>query len=535
MNRPSPAPAGSRLQGLPPAAIDDVIAAAQAIDRGHADVADRHVRRLLGSHPEHAEVQRLAAGLHMLRGEHARAIAALRRGLSKRPDDALAYNTLGAALIETGDYDEAILALRRACELDAALASAWFNLGLACMRCMRVADATHALRHAVELSPEQVTARVMLADMLRAQGRNDDAVAEYRRVLSRNAHAGMAWLGLADMKTLHLGVDDIARLRAAMQQPGLRDADLIPMGFALGKALDDNGQFTDALAAFAAAHARASRHRTWDAAAHAAMVEAVMAAFTPAPGAEADAQGSEAIFIASLPRSGSTLIEQILAAHSQVEGAGELPDLPLVLTEESRRRGRAFPQWVAEMKPGDWRRLGHRYLERTRHWRTRKPRFTDKLPYNWLYVGAIRAMLPGSRIILASRDPLETCWSCYRQHLAGNHYTHTFTDLARFLRDFTRAAERWGQLHPAHVRLQSYERLVAEQHAQIGELLAFCELPFESACLDFHASTRDVHTPSAAQVRQPLRADTARAARYGSRLDALRAALGLPAFAAKGS
>jgi Tfp pilus assembly protein PilF len=529
MNRPSPSPAASRLQGLPRSAIEEVIAAAQAIDRGQADTADHHLSRLLRLHPEHAEVQRLAAGLHMLRGEHAQAIAALRRGLSTRPGDALSLNTLGAALIEMGDYDEAILALKRACELDATLASAWFNLGLACMRCMRITDAADALRQAVTLSPEQTTARVMLADMLRAQGRNDDAVDEYRSVLSSDEQAGMAWLGLADMKTLRLGAEDIARLRAVMARPGLRDADLIPMGFALAKALDDDNQFAEALAVLRDAHARAGRHRAWDASVHTAMVEAVVAAFTPAPRVEAAELGSEVIFIASLPRSGSTLVEQVLGTHSQVEGAGELPDLPLVLTEESRRRGRAFPQWAAEMEPHDWQRLGRRYLERTRHWRAHRPRCTDKLPYNWLYVGAIRAMLPGARVILVRRDPLETCWSCYRQHLAGNHYTHRF--LAQFLRDFARASERWCGLHAAHVRQQSYEELIADPRAQITGLLEFCALPFEPACLDFHASTRDVHTPSAAQVRQPLRSDTARAARYGSLLDPLRAALGLPALA----
>src|SRR5262249_30598405 len=158
--------------------------------------------------------------------------------------------------------------------------------------------------------------------------------------------------------------------------------------------------------------------------------------------------GAEAIFIVGLPRSGSSLTEQILASHSQVEGAGELSDLPRILTEESRRRGQPLQQWASAAHTDDWQRLGQQYLDRTANWRSRRPRFTDKLPYNWLYVGAIRAMLPGSRILVCRRDPLETCVACYRQRLTGNEYAHTFDDLAAFVQDFDRAVRHWHERHP---------------------------------------------------------------------------------------
>jgi hypothetical protein len=231
------------------------------------------------------------------------------------------------------------------------------------------------------------------------------------------------------------------------------------------------------------------------------------------------------IFIVSLPRSGSTLIEQILASHSEVEGAGELPDLPLVLGEESRRRGRAFPLWAGEMEPADWERLGHRYLERTSHWTRRRPVFTDKLPNNWHSIGAIRAMLPGARVIGVRRDPLETCFSCYRQFLYNNEYQRTFDDLAAYWHDFDRTLKLALAQHPTHVFESVYEELVAEPEAHIRRLLTHCALPFEAACLEFHRTERDVRSPSAMQVREPLRRDTARAGRYGALLDPLRAAL----------
>jgi tetratricopeptide (TPR) repeat protein len=525
-------PANSRLLGLSPMAIQGVLASAQALELGRTDEAGRQITGLLASYPDHPEVLRLLAGLQILRGEGVEAAATMRRALALRPHDALYLNTLGSILTEAGDYDAAIEALHRACELDSRLAVAWFNLGVALTRCMRPAEAVTAMRRVLELAPDQVDAQCMLADQLKASGHTDEAVAEYRGVLARHPAAGMAWWGLADIKTAHFADTDIARIEQALRQPGSSTDDRVAMGFALAKALEDHGRLADSLNALKDANAIARSRQHWNAAAHHALVDATLAAFDPPPAGAGDALGGEVIFIAGLPRSGSSLTEQILASHSQVDGAGELADLPHVLTEESRRRNQPLQHWAGAASSDDWRRLGERYLERTAHWRVRRPRFTDKLPYNWLYIGAIRAMLPAARIVVCRRDPLETCLSCYRQRLTNNEYTRTFGDLAAFWRDFDRAVKHWRGLHPRHVHENAYEAFVAEPEAHIRALLAFCGLEFEPACLDFHKTERDVHTPSAAQVRQPLRRDTARAARYGGLLDPLRAALGMPPFSA---
>ncbi len=530
---PIPAlPPGSRLHGLSPKAIRDVVAAAQALDLGRAEEADRHITGLLALYPQHPEVLRLLGGAQRLRGDALGAIATLQRACELRPGDALYLNTLGIALDDLGDYDAAIATLRRASTINPDLASVWYNLGLALVRSMRPADAAIALRRAVSLAPDNVNAQCVLADQIKATGDVDGAVAEYRRILARHPHAGMAWWGLADIKTMRFDDADIAHIEQALRAPRTSDDDRIALGFALAKALEDHGHYANALDALSRANALARTRFRWNAAGHTALVEATLAAFGPPPVPAPGALGNEAIFIVSLPRSGSSLIEQVLASHSQVDGAGELPDLPLVLTEESRRRNQPLAHWAPAIGPDDWERLGRRYLERTAHWRERRPRFTDKLPGNWLYVGAIRAMLPGARIVIARRDPLETCLSCYRQRLTGNEYARTFADLAAYWRDFDRAASGWSALHRHSVREQSYEALVAEPEAQIRALLDFCGLDFEPACLEFHNTVRDVHTPSAAQVREPLRADTARAARYGSLLDPLRAALGISPFSA---
>lgn len=521
----------SRLHGLSMDAARQVMATAQAIETGGSDLAAARLAPLLASHPNHPEILRLQAGVQNLTGDYSGAVSSMKRAIAQRPQDPLYYNTFGAILGQAGEFDVAIDALQRACELQPSLAIAWFNLGVMLTRCMRRAEATTVLRRAVELDPSYMPARVLLGDMLRTEDRIGEAAAQYRNVLAEQPWSGMAWWGLADLKTQRLSTIDIEQIRHAMRDSRATDNDMIAMGLALAKALDDEGLYAESLEALQQAHATARRRRLWDAKAFSDGMSMILNTFTPPPiPSPNDSAGRNAIFIVSLPRSGSTLIEQILASHSLVEGPGELPDLPAVLTEESHRRKLPYPIWVRGTHPEDWRRLGERYLQRTSRWRERRPTFIDKLPANWYYVGAIRAMLPAAKIICCRRDPLETCFSCYRQHLDNNEYARTFGDLAAYWRDFDRSARHWHSLHPTHFREQVYEKLIAEPDSEIRALLEFCGLPFEPGCLRFHETKRDVSTPSATQVRQPLRTDTARAARYGDLLNPLRAALGLQAF-----
>jgi LPS sulfotransferase NodH len=233
------------------------------------------------------------------------------------------------------------------------------------------------------------------------------------------------------------------------------------------------------------------------------------------------------IFVVSLPRSGSTLVEQMLASHPQIHGAGELVDLESIIEAESARRAVPFAAWATQATDADWRRLGDAYLEATARWRALKPFVTDKFPGNWRYVGAIRRMLPGARIVVCRRDPLETALSCYRQHFGGNTqaWSYDVASIAAYWHDFERASEHWQALHPASVRVAQYEALVADPRGEIAALLEFCGLQFDPACLEFHKTRREVSTMSASQVREPLRRDTARADRYGALLDPLRSAL----------
>lgn len=523
-----------RLAGLDNEAARRVVATAQALELGRADQAAAQLRPALISHPNHPEVLRLHAGILSLRGDHSHAIAAMQRAVELRPVDPLYYNTLGTVLGSCGDFDGAINALHRACELQPGLAIAWYNLALMLTRCVRNDEATDAAKRAVALAPDNMDARALFGDLLRMRGEAAASAAEYRKVLTERPSSGMAWWGLADLRTGKLKPEDIERMRNALRDSRASDNDRVAIGFALAKALDEQGRYHESLDALKRANAIARLHQKWNAPAFSASIGTIDEAFTPPPAPATPAGlGQEVLFIAGMPRSGTTLVEQILATHSQVEGAGELVDLTLVLAEESRRRGQPFPHWTAGARPSDWQRMGERYLERTAYWRKRRPKFTDKLPGNWMYVGAIRAMLPGAHIVICRRDPLETCFSCYRQLLPdGSEFNRTPEDLASFWRDFDRSTNHWAELHPSHVYQHEYEAMVANPEQAIRKLLDACGLPFEEACLRFHATEREVRSPSATQVRQPLQADTARAQRYGALLDPLRICLGMPVFGA---
>ena len=375
-------------------------------------------------------------------------------------------------------------------------------------------------------------AGAMLASTLNLEGRADEAAAQYRHILAEHPGSGLSWWGLAVLKPMPLTSDDVQAMRAALADADPDDFDRIAIHFALGHALEAQCDYAAALESLRQAHALAGKgHMPWDGKASAESLEQTLQAFAIPNPAQPQDLGREVIFIASLPRSGSTLVEQILASHSQVTGTAELPDMQQIIGDTSRQHDAPLWQWAPSLDADGWRALGEAYLQRTARWRSSTPRSTDKMPSNWRHVGAILSMLPNARVVVVRRDPLESALGCYRMLLDGHDYAHSFEGLAETSRQFDRTVHVWQSRYPERVRVQSYEDLTVDPDGEIRALLAFCDLPFEQSCIEFHSTRRRVSTPSAAQVRQPMRRDTARANRYGALLDPLREALGLTRFA----
>jgi tetratricopeptide (TPR) repeat protein len=519
----------SRPQSLPPKTLANLLdEAKRALQRGDATAAENLLARADASNPNDAEILRLLAAARGIMGLHADALTLLTRASALRPNDALIYNSLGNALRRVGDKTGACAAFERATQLAPNLAPVWHNYGKALSEDQRSEESLPVLARAIELAPDILRTRFLLAHGLRVSGRSDESAAEYRRILEMNPHNAEAWLGLAQLTNVTFTDSDIHAMRATANDSSLNEDDQISIRFALARALEDAGSVEESFGWLVQGNARVRRWYPWDAKRFTQRIDEFLAAFTPPPPPSAAMQGSEVIFIVSMPRSGSSLTEQILASHGDVDGAGELSDLPAVLQEEEQRRGKGFGQWAGDATPQDWQRLGARYLERTTRWRERHPRFTDKLPDNWNLIGAIAAMLPGARIVSCRRDPLETCLACFRQLFTrgGQAFSYDLNDIAAYWRDFDRADRQWRAQYPDQIYSQRYEALLADPETQVRALLDFCGLPFDSACLKFYETQRSVRTASATQVREPLRRDTARAEKYGALLDPLRAALG---------
>lgn len=518
-----------RMAGLDPAIAARVHAGARALRDGDPQQAEQLLAGACADAPAHPEPLRYLAILQLHTRRAPTAVATLRRALGLAPADALLHCDLGNALSACGEIEVALDSWRHACELDPAQPVPWFNLGRNLQQLGRTGEAIDALQEAVARAPDLPPARILLGDALVHAGRFDEASAQYRAALALHPACGDAWRGLSNIKTRALGDDDATRLQAQLQRRDIADTDRIAMGHALGKLEEDRGRHAEAFAAFAAANALQKRLAPWSAQAFERFLAQALAASETLPAPIDPALGREVVFIVGQPRSGSTLFEQILAAHPEVEGAGELPDLGIVVQRESIRRSVPYPLWVADAGPEDWLRLGREYLARTARWRAARPRMTDKLPENWKHAGILRAMLPGATVIETRRDPLETAWSCFKQQFYNQpHFGSDFADIAAHFRGCERAMDAWRARDPARIRLHRYEDLQADPETRIRALLADCGLGFDPACLAFHQASRSVRTASAAQVRQPLRRDTARAAAYGALLDPLRAALGLP-------
>jgi tetratricopeptide (TPR) repeat protein len=521
-----------RLAGLAPDLAHQATLIGNALQQGRLDEAERGAIAALARAPQHPEILRLFGMVALRRGRSQAAVEALRQALAQRPDDAMICNELGGAYERVRDYAQAREMFQRACALDPQLAACWYNLGRRLTADGDIGAAIPALQRTVDLQPHHVNARSKLADILRTQGRFAEATAQFRGILQANPRTGSAWWSLAMLKPMPLTAADISTMQSLLRQTDVAGHDRVAIQFALAMAYEHAGDFAAAFHAMQAGHGLASKGEPYQAAEFSSHLQDILDAFSPPPRPAEPQQGREVIFIASLPRSGSTLTEQILASHSQVEGTSELHDLGQVIMEECTRLQQPFTAWARSHTPTQWHALGQKYLARTQHWRQQRPMITDKMPANWMYVGAILAMLPQARVVICRRDPLETCLGCYRYIFMQHPYTHTLADLASHWRDFDRAVRYWQAAYPDRVRVQVYEDLVADADVQIGELLAFCGLPFEPQCLNFHATERSVNTPSAAQVREPLRRDTARAAKYGALLDPLREALDMPAWRA---
>lgn len=494
----------------------EMIAIARAMQANDLPAAEPLLRRRLAANPFDAAAIRLMAELAGRIGRVKDAETLLRRAVELAPGFVAARANLATLLYRQNRFGEAVA------ELDRVLASGEANSSdrnLMAAALGRIGDYDEALRLYEELLPafaDHPKLWMSYGHILKTVGRQDDCIAAYRRALSIKPDLGEVWWSLANLKTVRFDAADVAAMEAALAQvPPPEDEDRLHLHFALGKAYADRAEAEPAFRHYAAGNAVRKAELGHDPDAVAAQVDAVEQILTPAFMAARRDWGNaspDPVFIIGLPRAGSTLVEQILSSHSQVEGTMELPDIPAMAAREARAAGldqREWPQAVAQMDAARLADLGAEFLERTRVQRkTDKPFYIDKLPNNWAYAGFIRLILPNAKLIDARRHPLDCCFSNFRQNFAkGQGFTYDLEHIGRYYADYVRAMAHYGQAMPGAVHRVVHEALLDDPEAEVRALLDYMGLPFEQACLDFHRNARAVRTASSEQVRRPLNRD----------------------------
>jgi tetratricopeptide (TPR) repeat protein len=503
-----------------------LIEAAMALNENRLDIAERILKPYLKEDPFDAAAIRMLAELAGRIGRWRDAESLLRRAVELAPRWTAAKANLALVLGRMGRPAEAMELLDDIFEADPDDTGHW-NLKAATLG--RLGDFEEAIamyEAVVARTPAQPRVWVSYGHMLKTVGRLDEGIAAYRQAIGLKPTLGEAWWSLANLKTVKFEEPDLAAMEAALAVPGLSDDDRFHLDFALGKAMHDLGRTGDAFAHYAKANALRLENEPYRPDDVSRSVDRCIAAFTA--DAFADRRGGcdarDPIFIVGMPRAGSTLVEQILSSHSQVEGTSELPDLPIL----ARKPG-PYPKGILEASADERRALGEEYLKRAGvQRRTERPLFIDKLPNNWLYVPVIQLILPNATIIDARRHPLGCCLSNFRQHFArGQAFTYDLEHVGRYYADYVRLMAHVDAVLPGRVHRVIYERIVEDTESEIRRLLDFCGLEFEPQVLEFYKTERAVRTPSSEQVRRPIYRDATEEWRsYDAYLGPLKDALG---------
>jgi tetratricopeptide (TPR) repeat protein len=524
-------------------------AAAALVDNRLA-VAERQLKEFLKRFPTDVAAIRMLAEVAARIGRFADAETLLRRCLELAPTFHPARHNYATALFRQGKAAEALTQVDRLLALDP------YDPGY---RNLKAAVTAHIGDYQQTLSlyadvlkdyPNQPKVWMSYGHALKTARRYDEGIEAYRRSITQLPQLGEAYWSLANLKTFRFTDADLAAMRAQLSRPDLGDDDRFHFHFALGKALEDLGDFAESFSHYSKGNRIRQIQLGYDADETSDRMRRMNALFTPAffdARRGSGAASTAPIFVVGLPRSGSTLIEQILSSHSAIEGTMELPDMPNMALALGGRRNRTdkslYPESLADLDAARLTAMGEDYLGRTAVQRkTGRPFFIDKTPHNFLHIGMIQLLLPNAKIIDARRHPLGACFSGFKQHFArGQSFSYDLEDIGRYYSDYVRLMAHFDEVLPNKIHRVFYEKMVEDTETEIRRLLDYCGLPFEDACLRFHENDRAVRTASSEQVRQPIyREGLDQWRNYDTWLGPLKAALGgvvdrypeIPTFAA---
>ncbi len=522
----------AKLAALPTA----IVTAFSLFADGEIGDAERLIRHYLRTHGDHIEAMRLLAQIGVKLDVLDDAELLLENVLRIAPDYHAARYEYAIVLLQRHKHVQAREQLEKLLAADPDNRIYRTTHATICAGFGVVEKALPLYQDLVRESPRDADLHLSIGHVLKTLGRPGEAIAAYRAAAAARPGFGDAWWSLADMKTYRFTDAELARMRAEEALPRSRPVDRYHLCFALGKALEDRAEYAGSFACYERGNALKKaecRYRPVIAERNTELQKAVCTGEFFSARAGFGAPDASPILIIGLPRSGSTLVEQILASHSQVEGTMELADIPRLVQDlqghEPELPGQPrYPALLARLSATDCRQLGEKYLADTRVYRTGKAFFIDKMPNNFRHLGLVRLMLPNARIIDARREPMACCFSNFKQlYASGQQFTYSLEDLGRYYRAYVELMRHWEEVLPGWILRVQHEELVGDLEGQVRRILDFCGLPFEEACVEFHKTERRVHTASSEQVRRPVsREGLDQWRHFDPWLGPLRAALG---------
>ncbi len=496
---------------------------------GKSGIAVELIGKALRLRPDSVEAHNNLANALLAQGKLDEAVTSYRRAISFKPDYAEAHYNLGVVLYAQGKLDEAIASYRRAITIKPDYAEAHYNLGLALKNRGKLNEAITSYRQAIFVRPDFAEAYHNLGVVFSELGKMDDAIACHKKALSLKPDYVLAYKSLSAI-VKYTEVDDVIRAmeRLYNKKSDISDVDREDLGFTLGKVFEDIGDYDKSFTFILEANQLKRRSYEYSIHNDHELFERIKKTFSPDFFASHHGSGNQdrtPIFIIGMPRSGTTLVEQILSSHPMVFGAGELTVLENLINSICTGGAKAhFPECMPELSEEVLERVGAHYVEEIRGYSKDAKHITDKMPHNFLYVGFIKMILPNAKVIHCMRNPMDNCFSIFKNDFKGTvKYAYDMVELGKYYNLYRDLMAYWEKVLPGFVYPLRYEEMVSNQQHQTKSLLDFCGLPWDEVCLAFHKTERRISTVSLAQVRQPIYKDSIESwKRYEKQLEPLR-------------
>jgi len=464
-------------------------------------------------------------------GRFQEAVASYKQAIAISPDYADTYYNLASVLIQLDELEAAVSNFGKAIEIDPGHQGAYNGLGNALASLGEMDKAVAAYRKAIEINPKHKHAHNGLGNVLSDMGDLDEAMTSYRKAIEISPDNADLYRTLSNNKKFSEYDDDIQSMESFYASKGISDAQKMHLSFALGKAYEDLGEYQKSMDFILQANCLRRSTLDYSTSESVDLFNNIKATFSAEFFSDRKDMGypdETPVFVLGMPRSGTSLVEQILASHQDVFGAGELKDLP-ALTRNifAGRTSWEFPEGIGNLDPEAMQDLGKKYVAGIRRHAGDTKHVTDKLPPNFLRIGLIRTILPNARIINCTREPMDNCLSLFKNYFSSPvNYSYDMTELGQYYNLYLDLMTYWRESLPGIIYDLSYERLIADQENQIRQLLDYCHLPWDDACLAFHKTRRKVRTASNAQVRRPIYKDSVKLwKRYEEQLEPLRTAI----------